>query len=102
MTPCCHVCGHSSKSLGRLCTAYRRAHVVRNAPVDGVNASRLLVNAYEAETENLEANMNAAADALEAFTDQALAYLDRSAPAKGHAKDSPLHTAAAALRKKPK
>ncbi len=53
MTPCHHVIGHRSAAHGALCLAIRRAGEYRHFRpewVGGVDASRLLVRTYEAET----------------------------------------------------
>lgn len=99
MQPCHHVCGHSSKALAALCIAYRRAQVVRHVPVEGVNASKALVTAYEAETSKDEAAMIASTKALDAFVFAAIAVLEKTMPAKGSVKESRLHSAVASLRR---
>lgn len=99
MQPCHHVCGHSSKALAALCMAYRRAQVVRHVPVEGVNASKVLVTAYEAETSKDDATMIASTKALDAFVLSAIAVLEKTMPEKGQMKKSPLHSAVASLRR---
>ncbi len=99
MQQCHHVCGHHSKALAELCTAYRRAQVVRHVHVEGINVSKVLVTAYVAETSRDDATMIASTKALNAFVVAAIAVLEKTMPEKGRMKDSPLHSAVAALRR---
>lgn len=99
MQPCHHVCGHSSKALAALCTACRRAQVVQHVPVDGIDASKVLVTAYEAETSKDDATMIASTKALDAFVLSAIAVLEKTMPEEGRMGGSTLHSAVASLRR---
>lgn len=83
MTPCHHVIGHRSAAHGALCLAIRRAGEHRHFRpewVGGVDPSRLLVRAYEAETGGNAAALAALTRELDAFAATAKAYVDGAKP----------------------
>lgn len=85
MNPCHHITGHKTTAHGALCLAVRRAQPLRHYRpewVGGIDGIRLLVRAYEAETDGDAARVIEATRELEAFIAAATAVIDGARPAK--------------------